>query len=101
MLIRKLTIGLACVWAGAVCAAIPELDEGVYIQSGSGPLTVKYFTAPSVIDWNNDGKKDLLIGQFNNGNVWLFLNQGTDAQPAFGAGQRLVVGGAYITTTYG
>jgi hypothetical protein len=97
----KPIIGLACLWAGAVCAAIPELDEGVYIQSGSGPLTVKYFTAPSVIDWNNDGKKDLLIGQFNNGNIWLFLNQGTDAQPAFSGGQRLLVGGANITTSYG
>ena len=95
----KLTFGLACLSAAAACAAIPELDEGVYIQSGSGPLTVKYFTAPSVIDWNNDGKKDLLIGQFTSGNVWLFLNQGTDAQPAFGAGQKVPAGGSAITTT--
>ena len=101
MLIRKLTIGLACLSAGAVYAGIPELDEGVYIQSGSGPLTVKHYTAPSVIDWNNDGKKDLLVGQFNNGNVWLFLNQGADAQPKFGTGQRLLVGGVNITTSYG
>jgi hypothetical protein len=97
----KLTIGLACLWTGAVCAAIPELEEGVYIQSGNGPLTVNYFTAPSVIDWNNDGKKDLLVGQFTSGYVWLFLNQGTDAQPAFGAGQKVLVGSQPITTSYG
>ena len=97
----KPIIGLACLWAGAVCAAIPELEEGVYIQSGSGPLTVKYYTAPSVIDWNNDGKKDLLVGQFDYGYVWLFLNQGTDAQPAFGTGQQVRVGSQPIKTSYG
>ncbi len=97
----KLTIGLACFWAGAACAAIPELEDGVYLQSGSGPLTVKYYTAPSVIDWNSDGRKDLLVGQFTGGYVWLFLNQGTDAQPALGAGQQLRVGSQVITTTYG
>ena len=97
----KLTIGFACVWAGAVCAAIPELDEGVYIQSGGGPLAVSSYSAPSVIDWNNDGKKDLLVGQFDKGYVWLFLNQGTDAQPAFGAGTNVYVGSTPITTSYG
>ncbi len=96
----RLTIGVACLWAGTVCAGIPELAEGVYIQSGSRPLAVNYYTAPSVIDWNNDGKKDLLIGQFSNGNIWLFLNQGTDAQPVFGTGQKLRVGASDITTTY-
>ena len=97
----RLTIGLACLWAGAVSAAIPELEEGVYIRSGSGPLAADYVPTPSVIDWNNDGKEDLLVGQFSNGNIWLFLNQGTDAQPAFGSGQRLQAGGASITTSYG
>ena len=53
------------------------------------------------MDWNNDGKKDLLVGQYSNGNIWLFLNQGTDVQPAFGSGQKLQAGGANITTSYG
>ncbi len=94
-------IALAFLWVGAAYAAVPELEEGVYVQSGNGPLTVKYFTAPSVIDWNNDGRKDLLVGQFTYGNVWLFLNQGLDAQPVFGAGQQVKVGTTPITTTYG
>ena len=97
----RLRIGLACLWAGAVCAGIPELEEGVYIQGANGPLTVNYFTTPSVIDWNNDGKKDLLVGQFTSGNIWLFLNQGTDARPAFGAGSKVVAGSSPITTSYG
>jgi hypothetical protein len=98
---RKLTMVLGCLWAGAAGAGVPELEPGVYLQGTSGPLTVNYFTAPSVIDWNNDGKKDLLVGQFDYGYVWLFLNQGTDAQPAFGARQQVRVGSSPITTSYG
>jgi hypothetical protein len=97
----KLSVGLACLWAGAVCAAIPELEEGVYIQSGSSPLTVKTHTTPSVIDWNSDGKKDLLVGQFDQGYVWVFMNRGTDAQPVFTGGQQMLLKGAYLKTSYG
>jgi hypothetical protein len=87
--------------AAVAQAAVPELEQGVYLRAGSGPLTVKPYTAPSVMDWNNDGKKDLLVGQFDSGYVWLFLNQGTDAQPAFTTGTQLRVGASVITTSYG
>lgn len=97
----KLIAAAACLWAGVVSAAIPELEGGVYLQSGSGPLTVNYYTTPSVIDWNSDGRKDLLVGQFTSGYCWLFLNQGTDAKPVFGAGQKILSAGQAITTTYG
>lgn len=88
-------------WAAAAGAAVPELEDLGYIQSGGGPLTIAPYTAPSVIDWNNDGRKDLLIGQFDYGYVWLFLNQGADGQPSFVSGQQLRVGTQPITTSYG
>ena len=97
----KRTLGLVCLCAGSVCAAVPELEEGVYIQSSGSPLTVKTHTTPSVIDWNSDGKKDLLVGQFDKGYIWWFPNRGTDAQPVFAGGQQLLVSGQYITTSYG
>jgi hypothetical protein len=34
-----------------------------------------------VADWNQDGKKDILVGVFSRGNIWLYLNEGTDAEP--------------------
>lgn len=34
------------------------------------------------MDWNNDGKKDLLTGE-NSGNIRIYLNTNTDADPAF------------------
>ncbi len=98
-LMKQLAVGLAVLWTSAAWAGIPELEPGVYVSSNGKPLTVNYFTAPSMIDWNNDGRKDLLVGQFTSGNVWLFLNQGTDAQPVFGAGQLVRAGYAPLTTT--
>ena len=37
------------------------------------------------MDWNNDGKKDLLLGKWQStaGQVRLYLNVGTDAAPVF------------------
>jgi hypothetical protein len=46
---------------------------------------------PRVVDWNEDGRKDLLIGEAG-GKVALFTNIGTDAAPIFDAGVFLQVG---------
>jgi len=51
--------------------------------------------APFVADWNNDGKKDLVVGT-GAGAVLLYLNAGSDAQPQFAAGQVLAADGAPI-----
>ena len=40
------------------------------------------------MDFNNDGKKDLLAGD-TKGQVWVFLNTGTDASPVLAEGVRL------------
>lgn len=47
---------------------------------------------PDVVDWNNDGKKDLLVGQFKEGSIRLYLNKGTDAKPVFGEFSLLAAG---------
>ena len=41
---------------------------------------------PCIVDWNNDGKKDLLVGQ-GSGEVFKFKNRGTNQQPLFAAVQ--------------
>jgi hypothetical protein len=35
------------------------------------------------MDWNGDGKKDLIVGQFSGGRISVFLNKGSDKAPAF------------------
>lgn len=47
------------------------------------------------MDWNNDGKKDLLSGD-TKGQVWLYLNTGTQKEPVLSEGVRLQAGGKLI-----
>ena len=43
---------------------------------------------PCIVDWNNDGKKDLLVGQ-GSGEVFKFINIGTNQRPLFTDEQKL------------
>ena len=42
---------------------------------------------PAFFDWNKDGKKDLLLGEFETGEtgsfIKVYLNEGTDAEPRY------------------
>ena len=51
---------------------------------------------PCAVDWNNDGKKDLVVGQFSAGSIRLYLNDGTDSEPAFNEFSLLEAGGKPI-----
>ncbi len=48
--------------------------------------------SPFVADWDNDGRKDLLVGA-GDGTLTLFINAGTEAAPAFGSGAPLTTSG--------
>jgi hypothetical protein len=85
----------------ALQADEPELEAGVYIYDGSQPMCVDRHSTPTVADWNNDGRKDLIVGQFGCGYIWLYLNQGTDLNPVFDGGSLIRSNGSPITTTYG
>ncbi len=50
------------------------------------------------MDFNNDGKKDLLAGD-SAGNVWLFSNNGTNSSPTLAAGVKLKADGKIINPT--
>jgi hypothetical protein len=62
------------------------------VGAGQSLVQVSASAVPFVADWNNDGRKDLLVGQAD-GTVRLFLNNGTDAAPVFDAGQFLQIAG--------
>lgn len=87
--------------ANGIRADQPELKDGVKIQDGIASLEVLGCSAPTVADWNNDGAKDLIVGQYTQGYIWLFLNQGTNLNPVFNGGSKIESGGVPITTTYG
>lgn len=61
--------------------AAPELEPGVPVNVGGSPIQASY-AAPDVVDWNADGKKDLLVGDYS-GYVRVLINVGTNAAPVF------------------
>ena len=64
-----------------------ELTNGGRIQSNGTDIVTSSNSWPFVVDWDEDGKKDLLVGQeglYLSCNVFVYLNQGTNAAPVFG-----------------
>jgi hypothetical protein len=44
-----------------------------------------------MVDWNGDGKKDLIVGN-SNGEIFVFLNKGTNEDPKFDSqGEKLPI----------
>ena len=79
----------------------PSLLAGVQLQADGQTIAVDGESVPYVVDWTNDGKKDLLVGQFTEGNVHLFSNIGTDSSPVLTSSGLIESSGSPITTTYG
>jgi len=64
-------------------------------------IVVNYNSNPDVVDWNGDGRKDLIIGEQsplapNSGTIRLYLNIGTNAAPVFSTYSMITCGAAQI-----
>ncbi len=66
-----------------VAAQEPMLRPAEYLLSSGVPLDPGDHAIPCVCDWNNDGLKDLVVGYRSADKVALYLNHGTDKEPAF------------------
>lgn len=66
--------------------AAPGFDDGTLLEVGQQgskmAIKVGYRATPTVVDWNNDGNKDLVVGALD-GRIHLFLNEGTHVAPDF------------------
>lgn len=60
-----------------------------------------YYAAPCVVDWDGDGVKDLILGQFMNGSIRFYRNHGTASEPEFTTFDDLQADGEIITLPYG
>lgn len=63
-------------------AGSPVLTFAGYLQANGADIDCGSYSTPCVDDWNEDGMKDLLIGD-SNGLLYLFINYGTNAAPVF------------------
>ena len=85
-----------------VAVAGPKFQQGVKLQAAGKPIDIKTgHLVPCVSDWNSDGKKDLIVGQFSKGAIRLYLNQGTDTEPVFNDFSLLQAGGKPIKMAAG
>jgi hypothetical protein len=69
-------------------AAGVEIDLGPeeFVQAGGTDIQVAGYSVPSFEDWNNDLLKDLIVGEgggSGDAKVRIYLNVGTEAEPAF------------------
>lgn len=73
--------------ANADIPGAPKLGSPTLLRGAKAPLAGAFhgLAAPAVFDWNGDGKKDLLLGEFETGpcGVRVYLNSGTNAAPRF------------------
>ena len=84
-------------------SVVPDnLQDGIKLTANGEIINIEVgHLVPCVTDWNNDSKKDLIVGQFKNGNIRLYLNQGTDENPAFKDFSYLQAGGKEISLPSG
>jgi len=82
--------------------ALSDLNEGVKIEADGKAIDVEVgHLVPCVTDWDNDGKKDMIVGQFSGGRIRLYLNKGTDSEPKFSDFTYLSAGNKEISLPAG
>jgi hypothetical protein len=117
-----MTLGRRTILGSALAAALPallaagpaqqstagelaaDLAEPVQIMAGDKPIDVTVgHAAPFLHDMNDDGKRDLLVGQFGDGALRIYTNAGTNEQPKFDEkfAWFTVEGGAKGTVPFG
>lgn len=97
MKVNVLTLLVALCLVLLSCTSFAALEEGVRLKANGEIIDVNIgHLVPCVTDWNHDGKKDLVVGQFSGGKIRLYLNHGTDSTPEFKDFSYLHAGGQEI-----
>jgi hypothetical protein len=86
---RALILVLAGVIAADSTPPSTELATPVRLEAAGKPIdTENGHAAPYVCDFDGDGLKDLLVGQFGDGLLWIYHNEGTNSEPKLAAGVK-------------
>ncbi len=79
--------------------ADPLFNSADKLSIGAIPIDVGSRASPVVVDWDGDGKKDLLLGE-TYGNIYFYRNVGSDADPFLSTAVKLTAGGTTIDVGY-
>lgn len=81
-------LGLVACSSGIAWSAPDWFEAPVRLQAGGAFIDTEIgHAAPWVGDFDGDGIRDLLVGQFGGGKLLIFHNEGTTAAPRFGPGR--------------
>ncbi|MBI2901050.1 MAG: hypothetical protein HYY17_12765 [Planctomycetes bacterium] len=79
-----------------------EFEKPVRIEAGGKPIDTDIgHAAPCLYDFDRDGRRDLLVGQFGEGKLRIYRNVGTEAAPKFADVEWFRAGGEIATTPAG
>ena len=76
--------GLLCFFMIVILASsqAPSFMAPEPLEADGSPIKATLgHGSPCVTDWDGDGVKDLLLGQFSGGKIRLYLNSGTNSAP--------------------
>lgn len=78
------------------------LTDPVRLMASASYIDVEHgHAAPAWFDMDADGKKDLVVGQFEGGKARIYTNIGEKGAPKFGEFQWLSAGGGAAQVSYG
>jgi len=98
---KVFVIAAVCLLAATAPGITPRFTGPEMILDAGTPIDVGYYGAPVMFDWNNDGAKDLVCGQFDQGKVRFYPNLGPDSAPDFNGYSFLLADGVEITLPSG
>jgi hypothetical protein len=93
MMLRLLFVIAAALGISRNLAASDELAPPVRLEADGKVIDTDVgHAAPFVTDFDGDGVQDLLVGQFGGGQLWIYRNEGTNAEPKLAAGLKFKQG---------
>jgi len=90
----------ALIVAGTTSALPPYMIKQS-IECAGTPIDVGLYGSPCFQDWDGDGVSDLIIGQYDQGKIRIYLNEGTNEYLIFNSWEYMQADGADITLPYG
>jgi len=87
-------------FASPLYGQAPRFYEPEFLFSQGDTIDVILYSSPITCDWDNDGDKDLLVGQFFYGYISFYENIGTNHAPVFGDSHFLYADDSIITLPY-
>jgi len=104
LLVGYQTAGKVALYLNSGSDASPVFTTSVNLRAGGADINLPSpgncgAPAPFVCDYDNDGKRDLLVGDGANGYVYFYRNTNTDANPILDTGVRLMAGSSALTVS--